>query len=261
MPPVSAVLIARNEAPRIGVAVRLLRGVVDEVLVLDGGSSDGTPDLARGAGARVLTHPFDGFVAQKQRAMDAARHHWVLSMDADEELDTVLRGEVERFRALGEDEISGWEGFALRRRNFLEGVPLRASGWYPDLRVRLVRRDRAKWVGAEPHDRLEIQGPVRHLRGHILHDRGRSRFRYLRGTLRHARRGADALRGRGNRPGPWAPVLHGAAHWLRKVLLGRAWRDGRRGFMVAWVGAIGCARKYQWAREGFVPSAPSGPRS
>ncbi len=134
MPRLSAVLIALNEAHRIRAAIASVAPWVDEVFVLDGGSGDGTAELARDAGARVEVAPFDGFVAQKQRATDRAAHDLVFALDADERVDIALGSSL---RAAASEGHAGW---VVRRRNYLDGAPLRASGWYPDRRIRFFDR-------------------------------------------------------------------------------------------------------------------------
>ena len=245
MPPISAVVIALNEAHRIGAAVSSVRPWVSEVLVLDGGSGDRTVEVARAEGARVEVHPFDGFVSQKQRATDRARHDLVFALDADERVDREL-GEAILAAASADPAAAGW---SVRRLNYLDGAPLRASGWYPDARIRLFDRRRARWVGRDPHDRVQVRGPVGRLAGHLHHDPERSTPAYVASTLAHAERSARSLAGAGARAGVATPALRGLAHLLRKVLVGRAWLDGRRGWTVALVGARGVARKYRRVRE------------
>jgi glycosyltransferase involved in cell wall biosynthesis len=243
MPGISAVVIAFQEAGRIGDAVRSVRPWVDEVLVLDGGSRDATVAEAVAAGARVERHPFDGFVAQKQRATDLAAHDLVFALDADERIDEPLGAAL----AGAADRPGGAVAWRVRRLNYLDGRPLRASGWYPDRRIRLFDRRRARWTGHDPHDRVEADGPVADLPGHLHHDPERTTRSYAEGTRAHAKRRAEGLADR--RPGALAPLLHGAGHLARKLTVGRAWLDGRRGMTVALVGARGVALKYKLARQ------------
>jgi len=245
MPGCSAVLITLNESARIAQAVESVLPWVDEVLVLDGGSQDDTTEVAEAAGARVLVHPFDGFIAQKQRATELARHELVFSLDADERVDEDLgRGIVAACRRSADSDCRGW---LVRRRNYLDGRALRASGWYPDLRVRLFDRRFARWAGAEPHDRIEMAGSVAALPGHLHHDPERTSAQFRRATSAHARRRACSLAGEGRRVFPWTPWLHGLAHLLRKFVLSAAWLDGRRGLTVAWYGSRGVVNKYRLA--------------
>ncbi len=243
MPRISAAVIALNESRRIAAAVASVAPWVDEVFVLDGGSVDDTCARAREAGARVEVCPFDGFVAQKQRATDRAAHDLIFSLDADERVDLEL-GSALRVAA-----AEGKAGWTLNRRNYLDGAPMRASGWYPDRRVRLFDRRRARWGGSDPHDRVLVDGPVGRLPGHLHHDPERTVEAYVRATQAHAERRARSLVEEGARPGPATPWLHGGAHLLRKLTLGAAWLDGRRGLQVSWIGAQGVVTKYRRAAE------------
>jgi len=247
MPAVSAVLIALDEAHRIGAAIRSVRPWVDEVLVLDGGSRDDTVEIAREEGARVEAHPFDGFVAQKQRATDLARNRWIVSLDADERVDEQLGRALS---AIASDGLPNVAAFRVRRRNYLDGRALVASGWYPDLRLRVFDREQARWGGVEPHDRVITEGQIAPLAGHLHHDPERTTAQLERSTEAHARRAAESLVKSQWQPWLLAPLGHALAHFVRKVVLRAAWLDGHRGWRIAWIGAKGVALKYQLAARG-----------
>jgi len=240
MPPLSAVIITQDEAQRVGAAVASARPWVDEVLVVDGGSRDRTAQVAGNAGARVVERRFDGFVAQKRAAVAAARHDHVVLLDADERIDPLLGAAL---------VTASWEvvGYRVHRLNYLDGAPVRRSGWGGDRPLRVFDRRRAELVGREPHDRVEVDGPVGRLGGHLHHDVDRDTRAYVRATVAHARRAAAAIASEG-RPGPADAWLHAGVHFARKVLQG-APLDGRRGMTVAWVGAKGVERKYRLARR------------
>lgn len=164
MPPVSATIITHNEANTIARAIRSL-SCADEIIVVDAGSFDGTGDIAAGLGARVAVEPWRGFAAQKNFAVEQARHDWILSLDADEELDQDAQAAVQQWKT-GEPSASGYR-FARRARYL--GRWILHSGWYPDSKIRLFDRRRAKWEGEYVHESVVVQGPVEMLPGEILH--------------------------------------------------------------------------------------------
>lgn len=245
MPAISAVIVAQNEERRIADAIASVRPWADEVLVVDGGSTDRTVTIALEEGARVHHRPFDGFVSSKEAATRLALHDLVVSLDADERVDRELGLAIR----LAAEQDAAHDAWSVRRLNYLDGVALRASGWYPDRRIRMFDRRFARWTGRDPHDFVESSGAVGELAGHLHHDPDRTTEAYIAATDAHARRAAAALAAEGASPGPLAPYLHGGAHLVRKTIVGRCWLDGRRGWTVAWTGARGTARKYRLARQ------------
>jgi glycosyltransferase involved in cell wall biosynthesis len=163
--PLSAVLIAQNEEKHIGDAVASVAFCEDIVLV-DSGSTDRTREIAEAAGVRVLTNaPWPGFVAQRDFAVRAARHDWVLALDADERVGEALRGEIEELRARGFEHA----GYRMPRVASYLGCWIRATDWYPDWQVRLFDRTRAAWQGDLVHESVSVRGPVGRLRGDMEH--------------------------------------------------------------------------------------------
>ena len=153
---ISAVIIAKDEAQDVAACVRSV-AFCDEVLVVDSGSTDGTPELARAAGARVVVTDWPGYVAQKNRAASLAANDWVLSIDADERVDATLRAAIEAVGTGAEPEAAAFE---LRRHTFYLGRWIDHGGLYPEWRARLFDRRRARWGGVDPHDRVETDGRV-----------------------------------------------------------------------------------------------------
>ena len=164
--PLSAVLIAQNEEKHIGEAVASV-SFCDEIVLVDSGSTDRTRDIAAAGGARVLTNaPWPGFVAQRDFAVRAARHDWVLALDADERVGPALRAEIEALRAAG---FGSRAGYRIPRVACYLGRWIRATDWYPDWQVRLFDRTRAAWQGDLVHESVGVRGPVGRLRGDMEH--------------------------------------------------------------------------------------------
>lgn len=237
----SAVIIARDEEDRIADAIRSV-GFADEVLVLDSGSTDETVAVATAAGARVVQTDWPGHVAQKNRAFELAQGEWLLSLDADEAVSPELRASIEAaVRTPGENV-----GFSVPRRNVWLGHPLTGGGWYPDRRVRLVRRGKGRWGGVDPHDTLVVDGSVGELRGDLVHVPYRSLGEHLATIDRYTRTSAELLRASGARAGWGALLLRPLGHFLRAWILQRGYRDGAPGLVVAALGAVYVLLK--WAR-------------
>src|SRR5262249_17458524 len=148
---VSCAIVCQDEAAKIGACLAGVVGWCAEVVVVDGGSHDDTVALARASGAQVIEHPWPGYRAQKQFAFDHATRPWVLSIDADErvtpELGEALRGGV----SAEPDDVAG---IAIARLVPYLGRWWFRGGWFPRHMPRLVRRDRARWGGIDPHDKL-----------------------------------------------------------------------------------------------------------
>jgi glycosyltransferase involved in cell wall biosynthesis len=164
MPPLSATIITFNEAGNIERAIRSL-ACADEVVVLDSGSTDATREVAASLGARVIQHPWQGYAAQKNLAVGYAQHEWILSLDADEELDETAQTAL---RAWKESNPAA-AGYRLARRNRYLGRWILHSGWYPDYKVRLFNRRQASWRGNYVHESVAVKGGVETLPGDILH--------------------------------------------------------------------------------------------
>lgn len=165
MVPLSAVLIAQNEEKTIADALASV-SFCDEIVLVDSGSSDRTCEIARTAGARVIVNaPWPGFVAQRDLAVRAARHDWVLALDADERVSPALRAEVQALRARGCEAA----GYRIPRVAFYLGRSIRGTDWYPDWQVRLFDRTRAAWQGDLVHESVAVRGPVGRLHGELEH--------------------------------------------------------------------------------------------
>ncbi len=164
-PKLSVVVIAKNEADRIG---KLLASVKDayEVIVVDSGSSDGTPEVCEHFGARFVHMDWLGYARQKQAAMDLASGDWVLNLDADEALSPELAMEIAQAMQTADQTIAG---FSMPRLSRYLNRWIRHGGWYPDRKIRLVRKGYGKWVGDALHERLEVSGSTLELKNPILH--------------------------------------------------------------------------------------------
>lgn len=254
MLPLSVAIIACNEADRVGDAIRSVE-FADEVVVLDSGSSDDTVQTCEGLGARVLRTDWPGHVAQKNRALRAVTHDWVLCIDADERVGPDLAREIAAFRARPR---SGVVGLSVPRLSWWMGAPIRHGTWHPDRRVRMVDRRHAAWAGSDPHDRLEVDGPVLGCSAALLHHPYRDLGEHLDTIDRYTRIAAEAAALRGVRARPWDLLLRPPAHLLKALVFKGGLLDGPRGLAVAWLGAVYVQLKWLriWQRNRGAAEAP-----
>lgn len=239
-PPLSVAIIAFNEAHNIGACLASVRWA-DEIIVLDSGSTDATHTIAAALGARVIVTPdWPGFGAQKNRALDACTHDWVLALDADERVTDALRAEIEA--ALSAPAHAVYE---IPRRSTYCGRFIEHGGWRPDFVRRLFRRGAGRYSDAPVHERFETRERIGRLREPLVHYSFRSMDEVLDKTNRYSSASARALVESGRAPGGLGvALLHGLAAFLRTYVLRGGFLDGRWGFMLAVSNAEGSYYRY-----------------
>ncbi|WP_242396103.1 glycosyltransferase family 2 protein [Anaeromyxobacter oryzisoli] len=246
MDPISAVVITKNEARNLERCLRSLLPVVDEIVVVDDRSTDDTVAIAERLGARVISQAWLGFGPQKNLGDAAARHRYVLSVDADEVLDEPLQQAILAARRRG---LEG--AYAVSRLNWYYGRFLRHGLEYPDRKIRLFPRDAASWNASAVHEALVLAPGLRvaRLEGHLLH------YTYLRleehvlKANRYTNLAARDAFERGRRASAAKLVLAPLATFLRAYVLKRGFLDGLHGFLLACMHANGTLLKYAKLRE------------
>ncbi|MBF0121025.1 MAG: glycosyltransferase family 2 protein [Desulfobacterales bacterium] len=164
MEKLTVAIIAKNEADRISTLLKSA-SFADEILVIDSGSTDGTQELCKNLGAHVIFNEWQGYAAQKQFAMEQASSEWVLSLDADEEISEELAKEIKNAITYAKEDVSA---FSMPRLSKYLGQWIRHGGWYPDRKVRLIRREKGKWEGTI-HEKLIVDGKTEKLYAPIFH--------------------------------------------------------------------------------------------
>src|SRR5699024_10047150 len=164
--PLSGCVITYNEADRIEDCLRSM-AFCDDIVVVDSYSTDDTRKKAEALGARVFVRTFEGYRAQKDFAVNQARHDWVLCLDADERVDTALCSAIKNKIGKGFHDAAGYQ---CSRLNEFFGDFLRHGNAYPDHVLRLFDRRRGGWRGErEIHESVEVDGPLAMLEGHLVH--------------------------------------------------------------------------------------------
>ncbi|MEM6803303.1 MAG: glycosyltransferase family 2 protein [Bacteroidota bacterium] len=242
----SVVIISFNEEKNIGRCLDSVAEIADEVLVIDSHSTDKTLAIARERGVRILLHEFEGHVKQKNFALGNASHELVLSLDADEALDQQAQKEVLTIKA-------NWQGeaFVFRRRNKYCGKWVRFGGWYPDKKLRLVDKNKSRWTGRNPHDKLEVEREieVKESKGHILHYTISTRKEHLQTVHSFSTYAAEAKFEAGKKSTYlkifFAPIFK----FFKGYLLQLGFLDGWRGLQIALISAYASYLRYRKLRN------------
>jgi len=237
--PISVTVITKDEEDNLA---RCLASVpfADEIVVIDSGSADRTVEIARQFTERVEFHAWEGHVKQKQYAVDVARHDWILSLDADEEVHESLRRLIMDLWKTA----PACDAYRVRRRVFYLGKWINHSGWYPDKRIRLFDRRRARWGGYDPHDEVVCDGRVGELAGDLNHYSYRDVSHHLRRIDEYTTIMAREYRKRGKRATLADLVFRPPFAFFKKYVLNRGFLDGRHGFVVCLLTAYYVFCKY-----------------
>ena len=195
----SVAIICCNEEANIGYTLASVSELADEVILIDSGSSDRTLEIAASFGPKVkiFHEAWKGFAPQKNSALDKVTCDWVLSLDADESLSPELADEIAR--VIATQPASGSAiAYRFPRRNIIFGRWIKRGGYYPDPKVRLMRRGAGAFENRLVHEDLKIEsGPIGSLRGDLIHYAHHSLTGFIEHCNRYSSLGAEMVVVRG----------------------------------------------------------------
>jgi glycosyltransferase involved in cell wall biosynthesis len=247
---ISACLITLNEERNLPRCLQSVAPLVDEILVVDSGSSDATRSIAEKFGARVVLQDWLGYVGQKNFALSQAKHPWVLSIDADEEISPQLSDSIRLLKSVSnaqspaqrEDTANGYQ---FSRMVYYRKKWIRHGDWYPDRLVRLFRRDEARFTGGHVHEKLELPGEHPILPGHLHHFTYENASDRAERCAKYAALWARSAREQRKQAHAWSGPVHAAARFAKGFVLKRGFLDGAIGWDIAAGNAREVWLKYQ----------------
>lgn len=211
----------------------------DEIVVVDSGSTDGTQALAERYGARVIQQDWLGFGPQKQFAVEAARHDWVLCLDADERVTPALQAAIEN--AL---QAPSTAAFRFPRCNRFLGRYLKHGEGYPDWSLRLFDRRQARWSNDAVHEKVEANCSIGELKADLLHDSAESLASYLTKQNRYTSLAADMALAAGKRASFGRIALSPLVRFIKFYFIRQGFRDGLPGLIHIAIGCFNSMMKY-----------------
>lgn len=238
---ISVILIVRNEAHNIRACLESVTWA-DEIIVLDSGSDDGTPNICREYTDKVYETDWPGFGPQKNRALSYAQHPWVLSIDADERVSSELRAALQQ--AAANPAHNAWE---IPRLSSYCGRYMRNGGWWPDYVLRFFRRDSAQFSNDLVHEKVELRsGSIGRISQQtpLIHESFHSLEQVLDKVNQYSSAGASMRHARGKSGSLRQAISHGLWTFIRCYLLRLGFLDGREGFMLAVSNAEGVYYRY-----------------
>jgi glycosyltransferase involved in cell wall biosynthesis len=238
---ISAFVVCFNEEREIGACLETLQ-FCDEIIVIDSFSTDRTVEICKELGANVIQRPWPGYRAQKAFGLAETKHEWVLNLDADERVSDELRQSIEavlrrewQVRQSGSSQ-SGKplpDGYEMNRVVYYLERWWRKGGWYPEYRVRLVRKSKCEWGGIDPHERPIVHGPIERIAGELHHYTYRSMDEQVKRLHAHATIAAKEDHKRGKTVGISRILLSPVVRIVKFYIFKRGYREGIAGLIVA----------------------------
>jgi glycosyltransferase involved in cell wall biosynthesis len=246
---ISVCIVTFNEEANITRTLESVKSIADEIVIVDSHSTDQTVALAKSLGARVYDEDWKGFAAQKNSAIAKSNSDWILSLDADEEVSPELAASIEWLKKAGQPGTN-FDGYLIPRRNLYLGKWIKRGGYYPDRKLRLIRRAVAKFELRDVHEDLKLAKNVGRLKGDLIHHA----YPLLESFIEHANRYSSlsahmVVRKRRVGFSVVNIVLRPAIRFFYNYVLRCGFLDGREGLLVHMTHASYVSWKYAKAWE------------
>lgn len=229
----SITIITKNEESNIERCINSVRWA-DEVLVVDAESTDRTVEIARRLNATVIVKKWEGFAKQKEFAMQSAKHDWVFSIDADEEVTPELHQEI-LSTIVRADALNGYE---VPRKSFFLGKFIRYGGWYPGYQQRLFRRSKTSMNHRPVHEGFSSEGKIGRLTADLNHYTYSSLHQYIEKMNDYSSLDVLNTIARGRTIRWYNFILNPLSVFLRMFFSQQGYKDGFHGFLVAYYSAL-----------------------
>jgi (heptosyl)LPS beta-1,4-glucosyltransferase len=242
----SVAIITLNEADRLPACLQSV-AFADEIVVVDSGSQDGTIQIAKSFGCKVIEHPWLGFPKQKQFAVDNCSSRWVLILDADERLPRETGQEIRN--ALARRTENDCVAYSFQRKNFFHQRWIRHCGWWPERVIRLVDRQHGTFNDTLVHEKWIPSGKVGDLQGCIEHYSFRDYADLIKKMQLYSTLSSRHLFEKGKQSSWWTPIVHGFWTFFTTYLFRLGLLEGFDGFVISLMNSGGTFMKYAKLKE------------
>lgn len=238
-PTISVIIIAKNAEKTINNCLNSL-GFLNEIIILDSGSSDRTKEICRQYTDLIFETDWQGFGIQKNRALEKATCEWILSIDADEEISKELALEIQQ--AIRKEKFTA---FYMPRLSNYCGKWMKHGSWYPDYVLRLWKRGTAHFTNDLIHEKLVVKnGEIGYLKNPLLHYAYDDLNSVLNKVNSYSTIGAQMAFEKSKKSSLSKAILHGLSTFVKSYIFKLGFLDGREGFILAVSNAEGCYYRY-----------------
>ena len=242
----SVVIVCKNGAKVISETIKSFAGLTDDVLIYDNGSTDGTQQIVKETGAKLIEGSWEGFGKTKNKANELANYDWILSLDADEAIDEELKKNLLQLELTDESKV-----YEFKFKNFLGNRWLRFGEWGNDKHVRLFNRKKIKWDDAEVHESLLLPVDAKKVvvPGHVLHKTAVSIKEYEEKMRNYAALNAKKYFNQGKKAGVLQSYFSAIFSFIKNFFFKLGFLDGSTGFRCASINARYTFLKYKKLKE------------
>jgi glycosyltransferase involved in cell wall biosynthesis len=241
MIPLSVVIITHNEEKNLPRCIHSVTEIADEIIVVDDFSTDRTEKICHDYGVRYIHHAFEGHIEQKNFALTQSSYPYILSVDADEEVSETLREEIVKVK-------QNWhaDGYRFNRLNIYCGKPIRHGGWYPDRKLRLFDKRKAKWGGINPHDRILMnkRTKIKMIRGSLFHYSYLSTEEHMKKVISYTDIFSRTVVKQQGKAGYFRLLVHPLWKFFRNYFLRLGFLDGATGLTISAIQSYETFLKY-----------------
>jgi glycosyltransferase involved in cell wall biosynthesis len=239
MSKLSVTIITLNEEKFIGQCLDAAWKVADEIIVVDSYSTDRTEEIVRAKNAQFYQNKFSGYRDQKNYAQSLTTYDYVLSLDADEILSDELIEEINQHKQAFDSN-----GYNLKRITNYNGQWIKHCGWYPDEKIRLIKKSEGQWAGENIHEIMEVNGPTKTFRGDLLHYSYDSISSHILQTDKFSTYEAQSHFSRGKKASLLRLITRPIWQFVKDYFFKRGFLDGKYGFIICSINALYVLLRY-----------------
>jgi glycosyltransferase involved in cell wall biosynthesis len=246
MVPVSIVIISKNEADIIGSCIDKARLITDDIVVIDNGSTDRTPDIASEYGCKVHKQTWDGYGANKNKGNQTAKYNWILSIDADEIPDDELVQSLHKLQFNNPAIV-----YDIKFRSYFGEKPIRFGSWGRDHHIRLFNRNLVKWSETMVHETLVLPENIetKKLTGYLHHYSVKDINEYNSKSCYYAKLSAKKYFNAGKKVNAVKLYISPIFGFIKNYIFYLGFLDGREGWEIAKTTVKNTRRKYYFLSQ------------